>query len=137
MPSPQVQIHSWRKSRRVRFIVSGAIILLVIGWLVLSNIGGASTPYLTVGEVLAAGPADRLVRAVGNAHAILWDPQAVMLRFEIADDSGSLPVLFKGVRPDLLVEDARAVVEGRYLTGGTFQATKVLLKCPSKYQEEK
>jgi cytochrome c-type biogenesis protein CcmE len=57
------------------------------------------------------------------------------LRFEITDERESLSVEYKGVRPDLLVEGTRTVVEGRYTPGGIFQATKVLLKCPSKYEE--
>jgi cytochrome c-type biogenesis protein CcmE len=122
--------------KRTRFVVGGAAILAVIAWLILSNIGAATTPYVPVGEVVAAGPSDRLVRAVGDAQAIAWDAEALLLRFEIADDSGSLSVTFKGVRPDLLVEGTRTVVEGKYLADGTFQASQVLTQCPSKYQEE-
>ena len=61
--------------------------------------------------------------------------QSMLLRFEIADDLDRLPVVFPGVRPDMLVEDARAVVEGRLTSSGVFEATKVLLQCPSKYEE--
>ncbi|HIP95627.1 MAG TPA: cytochrome c maturation protein CcmE, partial [Anaerolineae bacterium] len=57
-------------------------------------------------------------------------------RFDIADDSGSLPVLYKGVRPDMLRDGVQAVVEGKYTASGVFEATSVLLKCPSKYAEE-
>jgi cytochrome c-type biogenesis protein CcmE len=125
-----------RASRRLRFVVGGAIIVAVIAWLVLSNVLGSTTPYLEVTEVKAAGPSERLVRAVGVARAIEWDPQAMLLRFEIADDEEMLAVEYEGVRPDLLVDGTRTVVEGRYSTSGIFQATKVLLKCPSKYEEE-
>ncbi len=125
-----------RASRRLRFVAGGAIIVAVIGWLVLSNVLGSTTPYLEVTDVKAAGPSERLVRAVGVARAIEWDPRAMLLRFEIADDEEFLAVEYKGVRPDLLVDGTRTVVEGRYGTSGIFQATKVLLKCPSKYEEE-
>jgi len=119
----------------MRVVIGGAIIVAVIAWLILSNVIGSSTPYLEVSVVKAAGPSDRLVRAVGNAHDIQWDAQSMLLRFEIADDLDRLPVVFPGVRPDMLVEDARAVVEGRLTSSGVFEATKVLLQCPSKYEE--
>jgi cytochrome c-type biogenesis protein CcmE len=35
-----------------------------------------------------------------------------------------------------LEDGAQAVVEGKYTSGGVFEATSLLLKCPSKYAEE-
>ncbi len=136
MSNPQFRNGSRRASRRLRFIAGGAIIVAVIGWLVLSNVLGSTTPYLEVTQVKAAGPSERLVRAVGVARAIEWDPQAMLLRLVLADDEEHLTVEYKGVRPDLLVDGTRAVVEGKYTTSGIFQATKLLLKCPSKYEEQ-
>ena len=118
--------------------IGGAIIVVVIGWLILSNIGGSSAYYKTVEELLAEGPSNRLVRGTGFVvdESIEWDPQQMVLRFEIADESGSLPVLYEGPRPDLLEDGTQAVVEGRYTRDGVFEATSVLLKCPSKYEPE-
>lgn len=125
-------------ARRMRLIVGGAIILLVVGWLIYSNIEGSTAYYLTAGELMAGGPSDRMVRVSGFVvgETIDWDPQGMTLQFEIADESGSLPVLYKGIRPDMLQDGTQAVVEGRYTTRGVFEATAVLLKCPSKYVEE-
>lgn len=127
-----------RVGGRTRFIIGGAIIVAVVGWLIYSNIGSSSTHYLTVQELVAGGPSERIVRATGLVigKTIDWNPQQMMLRFEIADDSGSLPVLYKGPRPDLLEDGTQAVVEGKYMASGVFEANSVLLKCPSKYVEE-
>ena len=125
-------------SGRLKFFIGGAIILLVLGWLVLSNIQEASAHYLTVEELLAQGFSDRMVRISGLVvgETIEWDPQQLILRFEIADDGGSLPVVYKGVRPDMFRDGAQAVIEGKYSSGGVFEASTLLLKCPSKYAEE-
>jgi cytochrome c-type biogenesis protein CcmE len=125
-------------SGRLKFLVGGAIILLVLGWLVLSNIQEASAHYLTVEELLAQGSSDRMVRVSGLVvgDTIAWDPQQLVLRFEIADEGGSLPVVYKGVRPDMFRDGAQAVVEGKYSSNGVFEASTLLLKCPSKYAEE-
>ena len=122
----------------MRLIVGGAIIVLVIGWLVISNIGGSTTYYLTVEEVMAQAPSDRPVRVAGLivGQSIQWDAQQMVLRFEISDESGSMPVLYRGSRPDLLEDGTQAVVEGKYTKTGVFEATSILLKCPSKYVEE-
>ena len=57
-------------------------------------------------------------------------------RFLIAEGDRSLEVLYHGVTPDTLVDDAEAVVEGRLGPDGVFRATQVMAKCPSKYEAE-
>lgn len=123
---------------RLKFFIGGAIILLVLGWLIFSNIEGASAHYLTVEELLAQGPSDRMVRVTGLVvgQTIDWDPQELILRFEIADEGGSLPIVYQGARPDMFGDDAETVVEGKYVSSGLFEASTLLLKCPSKYVEE-
>ena len=137
-PAAQPRAQKKRAGGQMRLIVGGAIIVLVIGWLVISNIGGSTTYYLTVEEVIAQAPSDRLVRVAGLivGQSIQWDAQQMVLRFEISDESGSMPVLYRGSRPDLLEDGTQAVVEGKYTKTGVFEATSVLLKCPSKYVEE-
>lgn len=123
---------------RLKFLVGAAIILVVLGWLIFSNIEGATAHYLTVEELLAQGPSDRMVRVSGLVvgDTIDWDPQHLILRFEIAGEDGSLPVLYQGVRPDMFQDGAQTVVEGRYASSGLFEASTLLLKCPSKYVED-
>lgn len=137
-PAAQPRAQKKRAGGQMRLIVGGAIIVLVIGWLVISNIGGSTTHYLTVEEVIAQAPSDRLVRVAGLivGQSIQWDAQQMVLRFEISDESGSMPVLYRGSRPDLLEDGTQAVVEGKYTKTGVFEATSLLLKCPSKYVEE-
>jgi cytochrome c-type biogenesis protein CcmE len=123
---------------QVKFVIGGAIIVVVLGWLIFSNMGASTAYYLTVEELLAQGPSDRMTRLSGLviSGTIDWDPQQMTLRFEIADEGGSLPVIYEGIRPDMLQDDSQVVVEGRYTTNGVFEATTLLLKCPSKYAEE-
>lgn len=132
------QVRGKRTSGRMKFIIGGAIIVVVIAWLIYSNIGSSSTYYLTVEQLMAEGPSSRLVRGTGFVvgESIEWDAQRMILRFDIVDETGSLPVLYKGPRPDMLEDGTQAVVEGRYTADGVFEATSVLLKCPSKYVEE-
>jgi cytochrome c-type biogenesis protein CcmE len=120
-----------------KFIFGGAIIVLAVGYLIVSSIGGSTAYYLTVEEVRAAGPSERTVRVAGNVigETIKWSAQELMLRFDIADASGSLAVIYHGPRPDMLQDGAEAVVEGKYIEGGSFEADSLLLKCPSKYEE--
>ena len=123
---------------RLKFLGGAAIILVVLGWLIFANIEGATAHYLTVEELLAQGPSDQMVRVSGLVvgNTIDWDPERLILRFEIAGEDGSLPVLYQGVRPDMFQNGAQTVVEGRYASSGLFEASTLLLKCPSKYVED-
>ena len=108
------------------------------GWLLYSNIESATAPYLTVTELLAEGPSDRIVRATGTVvgETIAWDAEELLLRFDLTDSGGSLSIDYHGTRPDLLEDGVEAVVEGRYRGESRFEAASILLKCPSKYEEE-
>ncbi|MBM4464654.1 MAG: cytochrome c maturation protein CcmE [Chloroflexi bacterium] len=122
---------------RSKFIFGGAIIVLAVGYLIVSSIGGSTAYYLTVEEVKAQEPSERTVRVAGTVmgDTIEWNAQELLLKFRIADDSGSLAVIYNGPRPDMLRDGAEAVVEGRYTERGSFEANNLLLKCPSKYEE--
>ncbi len=125
-----------------KLLIGGLIIIAAIIYLVVSNIGGASAYYLTVGELRAKGPSiyGKTVRVAGKVigETIQWDPENMILRFEIADESGRLPVVYHGPRPDMLRDGADAVVEGKYTPEGVFEVNPkgLMLKCPSKYQEK-
>ena len=64
------------------------------------------------------------------------------LEFEIADADkvGSqtpLRIVYNGPKPDLINEPhAQAIVEGHLGADGKFHADNLLLKCPSRYEEE-
>lgn len=126
-------------SKQTRFIVGGLIVALVIGYLIFTSIRGATAPYLTVTELRSRGPSiyERNVRVTGviQGESIDWNAQDLILKFEIADESGRLPVVYNGLRPDMFQGGAQAVVEGRYTEGGIFEAHNLVLKCPSKYEE--
>jgi cytochrome c-type biogenesis protein CcmE len=126
-------------NKRAKFIFGGILVTLVIGYLIFTSIQGSTAPYLTVAELQGKGPAiyERNVRVAGviQGESIDWDAQDLVLRFEIADDRRRLPVIYKGLRPDMFQDGAQAVVEGRYTGEGVFEAHNLVLKCPSKYEE--
>ncbi len=128
-------------------IAGGALIVLIVGLIIYGSMT-ASAYYLTVGEVQ-----ERLIQAQNGNQAALgqrirvngavvadsedWNAQEITLRFAIEDETGQqLPIVFYGPRPDNFQRAASAIVEGELLADGTFQAETLLLKCPSRYEEE-
>jgi cytochrome c-type biogenesis protein CcmE len=58
----------------------------------------------------------------------------MVLQFELVDGEETLPVTYAGIQPDAFRDGAQALVEGRYLESGVFEASQLLFECPSKYE---
>ena len=72
-------------------------------------------------------------------EAVVYDPVSGALRFPIKDETGDrLEVSYTGVVPGNFDQARDVVAIGRYHQG-RFEAERLLVKCPSKYQglEEK
>lgn len=141
-------------------IIAGAIIYLIV-----SSTRTEMKYFMTVEELLrdSSQYQDRSVRISGavRGDSIEEDFQSGVIRFdivnipanhqEIANLGGmekvlneavadvtrpSLTIIYDGAKPDLLKNAAQAVVTGRLNMDGDFEASELLLKCPSKYDTE-
>lgn len=94
------------------------------------------TPYVSVADARAA-QRNVQVKGVpdGTIAPHMEDGHFV---FSIADeDTGeTMLVRYKGAKPDTFDDAYHVVAVGKY-TGDAFAADKLLIKCPSKYEEEK
>jgi len=127
-----------RKGPPVQVIVVGVVAVAAIVYLVFFSMGGATVYSLTIPELRAKGPAavGQGVRVSGmlDAKSVSFDPQAVILTFNLVSDGQTLPVVYKGVKPDNMRDDAEVIVEGKLQADGSFAASSLLFKCPSKYE---
>ena len=66
-----------------------------------------------------------------------YDIEAKTLHFTLVDPQtkNALPVAYRDVKPANFEDAVSIVAIGQY-QDGTFQAEKLLVKCPSKYQGE-
>jgi cytochrome c-type biogenesis protein CcmE len=128
-------------SRNLKFIVGGLLLIGIVVLLIVQATMSTGAYYLTVSEIHAASPSlvGQRVRLSGSVvdGSENWNPQEITLRFSVAGDDGSqLPIVFYGPRPDNFQRAAEAIVEGELLADGSFRADTLLLKCPSRYEEE-
>jgi cytochrome c-type biogenesis protein CcmE len=65
---------------------------------------------------------------------IVRDPSGRSLTFRMTDGAQTYAVLYRGVAPDTFTDGVDVVVEGRLDRNGTFQATTLLAKCASRYE---
>lgn len=60
---------------------------------------------------------------------------AAALHNAVMDSTRSqLKVVYYGAKPDLLQNEAQAILTGEFVGEGVFEADELLLKCPTKYE---
>lgn len=130
-----------QSGKNLKFVLGGLLLIGLIIVLMVQATVSTGAYYMTVSELQArdASIIGERVRVSGTVvdGSEDWRPQEVTLRFTIADENGAqLPIVFSGPRPDNFQRAASAIVEGELLSDGSFQAETLLLKCPSRYEEE-
>ena len=123
-----------------RFIIGGTLIIIAIVFLIVLGLKSGATYYYEVSELLAQEPslAGKTVRVTGEVASDV-EHEVGKLRFRIIDTASqntTLPVVYQGPLPDTFQAGRDIVVEGKYTSGGVFEATTIITKCPSKYQPE-
>ena len=124
-----------RKQRRAVLIVSGLGVLGVALGLVLFALSGTITYFKTPSDLaekpVAAGQRFRLGGLV--ADGTVKRGQGLDVEFSVTDTIKTVPVLYRGVLPDLFREGQGVVAEGRLDPDGRFRADSVLAKHDETY----
>jgi cytochrome c-type biogenesis protein CcmE len=86
---------------------------------------------------IAAGeaPRDRAFRIGGMvvAGSLKRQPDGITVHFAVTDTAKSIPVVYRGILPDLFREGKGVVAQGRLTTDGFFRADEVLAKHDENY----
>ena len=152
------------KSPRLKFIFGGLLILASVVYLIVSSTQASAQYFLTVDELIAkkASVVDKNIRISGAVigDTISYEAKTLTLGFDVAHVSGDnaeiekegglgvvlhqavidpnrsrLKVVYVGVKPDLMRNEAQAIMTGHLGSDGVFYAEELLLKCPTKYEE--
>jgi cytochrome c-type biogenesis protein CcmE len=154
-----------RSGNRSKFIFGGLLIAAAVVYLIASSTQATAQYYLTIDELHAksATVQGRILKVSGAVigETIAYDTPSLTLRFVLANvpadpkeieaagglaqvlkDSVSNPntsrlqVVYVGPKPDLLRHEAQAIVTGHLGEDGIFYAEELLLKCPTRYEDE-
>ena len=122
--------------------------ILIVGaaivYLVYSGVKETMVYYITPAELMAQ-PAryyDQDLRIGGKVVAgslVRGESlryQFGLVEFQTPDHVTEIPVEYQGAVPDAFKEEAHVIVEGTYQANGIFKASKILTKCPSKYEPD-
>jgi len=118
------------------------VIALAVAYLVTMGLQGTTVYFLTVSELQARGPAaqNQMFRVSGNLvpGSLARDATGLGISFSIADDVAPSPLTVTyhgGQVPDIIGDNIEIVAEGKLDAAGTFAATNVLAKCPSRLSD--
>jgi cytochrome c-type biogenesis protein CcmE len=81
---------------------------------------------------LPLGKAVRLGGMVAD-KSIRHDADGVTIHFVVEDGKAKVPVVFKGIAPDLFKENSGVVAEGEFRADGSFVASNLLAKHDERY----
>lgn len=152
------------QSPRIKFILGGALILAAVIYLIVSSTQANAQYFMTVDELNAKGASivGKNIRISGAVmgDTIQYDPQSLTLQFTVAHVSGDnaeiekngglaevlhqavtdttrshLQVVYSGPKPDLMRNEAQAIMTGKLGEDGIFYADELLLKCPTRYEQ--
>jgi cytochrome c-type biogenesis protein CcmE len=157
--SPQAEAkRSGLNVGRLKFLIGGLLILGAVAYLVISGTLSGAQYFMTVDQIrqnpVYVGQTVRLMGAV-IGDSIQYDAKNLVIHFTVVNvpmDNGNLAadlhqavsdtratrmnVVVEGqVKPDLLQNEAQAIMTGTLDANGVFHASELLLKCPSRFQE--
>jgi cytochrome c-type biogenesis protein CcmE len=147
-----------------KFLLGFLLIMAAVVYLIASSTQASAEYFLTVDELKEKGN-DAYGRSLRLSGAVLgdtiqYDPETLTLTFEIAHVTGDnkeieaqgglaevlyvavndptrqrVTIVYVGPKPDLLRNEAQAIVTGKMGEDGVFYAEELLLKCPTRYEE--
>ncbi len=120
-------------------IIAIIIIAVAIG-AILSTVADSST-YASFKMALEnPGKEYHVVGKLEKDSALVYNPQvnANLFTFYIKDNEGTIKkVLYHGTKPQDFERSEQIVLIGKMKEEGNFQASSILMKCPSKYNDGK
>lgn len=122
-----------------KWVLAGAgVILAVFAWLTFGGLEENVVFFLTPQELLAKGEAgvDVPVRLGGQVKpgSMTWDAKTLDLRFTVTDGARDVQVHSTGAPPQMFRDGMGVIVEGRYGSGGVFEATSLMVKHSNEYR---
>lgn len=125
-----------RKKRRLLVLLISFIGLGSAAALVLSAFSDNLVFFVSPSDLVKSSPSGRDVRLGGLVERGSVEKSSggqAGVRFKVTDGNASVPIVFKGILPDLFREGQGVVVLGAQQSNGEFRASEVLAKHDETY----
>ena len=125
-----------RRHRRIVFICVSLAALGLATWLVLGAFRNNLVFFFSPTQIVAKeAPVNRTFRIGGLVEngTLRRDNDGLTVRFAVTDTANSIPVVYKGILPDLFKEGRGCVAQGRVGSDGVFYADQIMAKHDENY----
>jgi len=125
-----------RRHKRIGMIVVGLAGITVAAILAGKAFNNNLVFFFSPTQVAAKeAPVNRTFRIGGLVEegTLKRDNDGLTVRFTVTDTAASIPVIYKGILPDLFKEGRGCVAQGHLSSDGVFQAEQVLAKHDENY----
>ncbi len=125
------------KTKRRMVVVTGIIVMVLV--VVLAVVGGSSSAKsVSIAEAATGGYADQKIQVSGNVVENSFETKDNVLTFAIYDPEGDksqqVKVRFEGGVSATFGNDVTAICTGKMTEEGVLNASELVTKCPSKYE---
>ena len=125
-----------RRHKRIIFICAALVAIGLATFLVLGAFRENLVFFFSPTQVAAKeAPLNKTFRIGGlvGEGTLKRDPDGLTVRFTVTDTANSIPVVYKGILPDLFKEGRGCVAQGRVNTDGVFYADTIMAKHDENY----
>jgi cytochrome c-type biogenesis protein CcmE len=125
-----------RRHKRIAFIAGGLAGVVLAAALVLSAFKNNIVFFFSPSQIAAKqAPTNRTFRIGGlvEKNTLKRDEDGLTVRFTVTDTATSIPVVYKGILPDLFKEGRGCVAQGKVGADGVFYADSILAKHDENY----
>jgi cytochrome c-type biogenesis protein CcmE len=126
---------------RQRILLVALVVVASVAYLILTGVKSTGLQYMSVSELaqLTQPPKADGFRLDGQIApgTVDYDQRIPALKFQMTDGNAHIAVVYDGLKPDAFADGREVVVEGTYdHTARTLHASKLVTKCPSKYEAQ-
>lgn len=125
-----------RRHKRIAFILVGLSGIAIAAYLVASAFRNNLVFFFSPTQVVAKeAPVNRTFRVGGLVQegTLKRENDGLTVSFVVTDTAANVPVVYKGILPDLFKEGRGCVAQGRMDEKGVFHAEQVLAKHDENY----
>lgn len=130
-----------KQKYQVKYLIGAGVILAAIVGLIGFGLTQTAQWAVNLAELKAKGntAVGQGVRVSGQleANSIEKNVASNKIAFVMTDGTNRLPVSYNGVVPDTFDRAVEVIAEGKLNPDGSFTASNLLARCPSKYDESK
>jgi cytochrome c-type biogenesis protein CcmE len=128
-------MHPVRKQRLYIVLFVVLFSSVAVGLVAYALRGNINLFFPPADVVAGKAPAGQPIRVGGMVvdGSVQRSDDSLLVRFELTDYQGSVPVVYEGILPDLFDEGQGAVAAGKLDQQGVLQATEVLAKHDENY----